>query len=411
MRDIDDADAILLVGSDPLHSSPILDLRIRKAMRRNGAKLVVATDRPTTLDGGAAAVVRYVPGNAGAFLSELVAAAGTPLLTRDIGRGAQQCGEGRRRLGRADRPRGRGSNAALLKVAASSLRQGRPACWKSPSSTNARGLREAGCLPDAGPGFSAASAGKSTEEIREALESGELKTLLLFGADPLRDFPDTAAWQRALAAADHLIVFSTFENASTAMADIVFPLETHAEKDGTVTHPDGRLQRVRPSASRPGDIRPNWGVLAELSLALGHDTGTTSQPSAFAALTEAVPFYEGITDAEIAGRGVRWQDRNAASGFRRTRGTARQAGVRREFLASRPPRPPRVPRDERAGAHPWRCAQVPRNSSRTRAWGPRRPPGYERPRIARPRHVSRSLGGPNHGAEPSLEVLAAAAAG
>ena len=53
------------------------------------------------------------------------------------------------------------------------------------------------------------------------------------------------------------------------MADVVFPLETHAEKDGTVTHPDGRLQRVRPSAGRPGDIRPNWGVLAELSLALG----------------------------------------------------------------------------------------------------------------------------------------------
>ena len=62
VRDIDDADAILVVGSDPLHSSPILDLRIRKAMRRNGAKLAIATDRPTTLDGGAAAVTRYAPG-------------------------------------------------------------------------------------------------------------------------------------------------------------------------------------------------------------------------------------------------------------------------------------------------------------------------------------------------------------
>ena len=97
------------------------------------------------------------------------------------------------------------------------------------------------------------------------------------------------------------------------MADVVFPLETHAEKDGTVTHPDGRLQRVRPSASRPGDIRPNWGVLAELSLALGLDTGITSQPSALAALTQAVPFYGGIDDTAIAGRGIRWQDRDAAS--------------------------------------------------------------------------------------------------
>ena len=152
------------------------------------------------------------------------------------------------------------------------------------------------------------SSRRDTEGIREGLESGELQSLILFGVDPLRDFPDTEAWKRALAAADHLVVFSTFENQTTAMADVVFPIETHAEKDGTVTHPDGRLQRVRPSAARPGDIRPNWGVLAELSLALGHDTGVYSQPTAFAALTEAVPFYAGITDADIGGRGIRWQD-------------------------------------------------------------------------------------------------------
>ena len=190
-----------------------------------------------------------------------------------------------------------------------------------PDVTNARGLREAGCLPDAGPGLTATRrgfsvsdtenprlVGKATEEIRAALESGELKTLLLFGVDPLRDFPDTEAWKKALAAADHVVAFSMFKTATTAMADVVFPLETHAEKDGTVTHPDGRLQRVRPSASRPGDIRPNWGVLAELSLALGHDTDVASQPSAFAALAEAVPFYAGITDADIGGRGIRWQE-------------------------------------------------------------------------------------------------------
>jgi NADH-quinone oxidoreductase subunit G len=176
--------------------------------------------------------------------------------------------------------------------------------------TNARGLREAGCLPDAGPGLGEAAAGRSTEEIREGLVSGEIGSLLLFGVDPLRDFPDTEAWRGALAAADHLVVFSMFENATTAMADVVFPIETHAEKDGTVSHPDGRLQRVRPSAARPGDVRPNWGVLAELSLALGHDTGVDSQPSAFAALASEVPFYAGLSDSDIRGRGLRWLDRS-----------------------------------------------------------------------------------------------------
>ena len=80
--------------------------------------------------------------------------------------------------------------------------------------------------------------------------------MILFGVDPLRDFADHAGWKRALSAADHVIAFSMLENETTAQADVVFPLESHAEKDGTVTHPDGRLQRVRPSAARPGDVRP-----------------------------------------------------------------------------------------------------------------------------------------------------------
>ncbi len=325
VRDIDDAAAILVVGTDPLHSSPILDLRIRKAIRRNGAKLAVATEAPTTLDGGATAVARYAPGGADAFLTELAGDLGNPgqgesaeiaETLRDAESVVVIWGD---RIGRE----GEGATTALLDLAAALDLAGQDGSGllEVPDFTNARGLREVGCLPDAGPGLSVnhpplttsevakgGSIGMATEEIRAALESGDLKTLVLFGVDPLRDFPDTEAWKRALAAADHIVAFSTFETATTAMADVVFPLETHAEKDGTVTHPDGRLQRVRPSASRPGDIRPNWGVLAELSLALGHDTGISSQPSAFAALAEAVPFYSGITDSDIGGRGIRWQE-------------------------------------------------------------------------------------------------------
>jgi NADH-quinone oxidoreductase subunit G len=328
VRDIDDAGAILVIGTDPLHSSPILDLRIRKAIRRSGAKLAVATEAPTALDGGAAAATRYAPGGATLFLSELAACLRIPNEghASDIAetlKGAESVvivwGD---RIARE----GEGAPTALLDVVAALNIANTPGSGllEVPELTNARGLREAGCLPDAGPGLTCApfgshtspngaSNGKPTEEIRAALESGELKTILLFGVDPLRDFPDTEAWDRALTAADHVIAFSTFENATTAKASVVFPLETHAEKDGTVTHPDGRLQRVRPSASRPGDIRPNWGVLAELSLALGHDTGVSSQPSAFAALTEAVPFYAGITDADIGGRGIRWQEAAAVN--------------------------------------------------------------------------------------------------
>jgi NADH-quinone oxidoreductase subunit G len=336
VRDIDGAGAILVVGTDPLHSSPILDLRIRKAIRRNGARLVVATEGPTALDGGAVAAARYAPGGAGAFLSELASdlrgsGDGSEIASTLKAAGSVVVIWGDR-VGRE----GDGAIGALLDVASALNLAGHDGAGllEVPETANARGLREAGCLPDAGPGLTspaltvastanAGTTGMRTEEIRAALESGELTTLLLFGADPLRDFPDTAAWKNALSKAQHVVAFSMFENATTATADLVFPLETHAEKDGTVTHPDGLLQRVRPSASRPGDIRPGWGVLAELSLALGHDTGISSQPSAFAALTEAVPFYKGITDSAMGGRGIRWQDvSTAVPGRREAEGTA-----------------------------------------------------------------------------------------
>jgi NADH-quinone oxidoreductase subunit G len=318
VSDIDAAEAILVVGADPLHSSSILDLRIRKAMRRNGAKLAVATERPTMLDGGAEAVTRYAPGGATLFLSELAAClrlgnqgvAASPVA--EVLRGAEAVtivwGE---RIGRE----GEGALRALLDVATAlglAARE-RSGLLEIPEAANARGLREVGCLPDAGPGLGATAAGMGTEEIRAALEAGELRSVVLFGADPLRDFPDTDAWERALDAADLVIAFSLFENATTAKAHVVLPLETHAEKDGTVTHPDGRLQRVRPSAARPGDVRAGRRVLADLCAALGHDTGIDSQPAALAAVAAAVPFYAGIDDAEIGGRGIRWQEREAAS--------------------------------------------------------------------------------------------------
>jgi NADH-quinone oxidoreductase subunit G len=313
VRDIDEADVILVAGTEPMHSAPILDLRVRKAIRRNGVRLVVATERPTTLDGGAEAIARYAPGEAGHFLRELAKAVGgadnvaTPLA--ESLRGAEKVvvlwGG---RIGRED-----GAVLALLELAkACGIEGGEGAgLLEIPDVSNARGLREAGCLPDAGPGLAETTPGRSTEEIRAALISGELEGLILFGVDPLRDFPDTPAWEEALTAADFVVSFSMHDSATTAKANVVFPLETHAEKDGTVTHMDGRLQRVRPSAGRPGDIRPNILVLAELGAALDIEL-PYSQPLAFAALTDAVPFYGSITESDIGGKGIRWQETEGA---------------------------------------------------------------------------------------------------
>ena len=311
VADLDAADAILVVGTDPLHSSPILDLRIRKAVRRNGATLCVAGERPTALDGGAAAVAGYAPGRAAGFLEAVHGGSGAGAETADALRGKRSVvivwGE---RLGREP-----GALDALLRLAGGLgvADQENGGLLEVPDATNARGLREVGCLPGAGPGLAEAAAGCDAAGIRDGLAGGELTGLLLFGADPVRDAPDSGAWRKALQAADFTVAFSMFPSESTASADVVFPLESHAEKEGTVTHPDGRLQRVRPSAARPGDVRPAWLVLAEIAGALGHETGISSAPDALAAVAEEVGFYAGITAEEIGGRGIRWQERPQAS--------------------------------------------------------------------------------------------------
>ncbi|HKR98845.1 MAG TPA: molybdopterin dinucleotide binding domain-containing protein, partial [Candidatus Dormibacteraeota bacterium] len=85
------------------------------------------------------------------------------------------------------------------------------------------------------------------------------------------------------------------------------------EKEGTVTHPDGRLQRVRQSIAHPGEIRPNWSVLTDLCARLDQPTGALSSPMVFEEMVQAVPFYGGLTLDEIGGRGVRWPEREQAS--------------------------------------------------------------------------------------------------
>jgi NADH-quinone oxidoreductase subunit G len=100
----------------------------------------------------------------------------------------------------------------------------------------------------------------------------------------------------------------------------VFPAESHAEKEGTIVHPDGRLQRLRAAIGHPDEVRAGWWVLAELCKRVGLDTGVLTSGMAFAQLVEAVPFYTGLTLDELGGRGIRWPEREAAGDFSRVAG-------------------------------------------------------------------------------------------
>jgi NADH-quinone oxidoreductase subunit G len=325
LDDIDAAEAMLVLGADPLHEMPILDLRIRKAVRHMRLRLGIASERPTTLDGGADSVARYAPGAGPAFLRSLAdAARGGDARSEEAGAIAALLGAdspivivfGSRLI---SGPAGEEAASALIQLA-DALRIGErdgAGLIEIPEEANGRGLAEAGMLPGAGPGFAEAPAGGDAPAIRAALESEEISAAILANVDPVRDYPDTDGWTKALQNADFVVAISMFDNESTKHADVIFPAESHAEKEGTVTHPDGRLQRLRINVPLPGDVRPGWQALVELAAALDHETGLDSPIEVFEALASEVPFYSGITYDDIGGLGLRWQDRHHASGSER----------------------------------------------------------------------------------------------
>ena len=233
---------VLLIGSDPLH-----DADPRPADPQGGPPQrrpsPVASERPTALDGGADEAVRYAPGDGAGFLAELAAAVGGTAMSgaRASWAGAERivvvCRAPPDRLGEAETPSRRCSPSPpsgrrrLLEVPETPT----PAACARPAAS------------DAGPGFRPREAARGG--IRAALEDGEDAAFLVKPTPSATT--RTARPGRGARQADFVVAISMFENASTKHADVVFPAETHAEKEGTVTHPDGRLQRVRPTSRIP----------------------------------------------------------------------------------------------------------------------------------------------------------------
>jgi NADH-quinone oxidoreductase subunit G len=311
--DIEFAHAVLVLDTEPVDDMPIVDLRIRKGVRRNGVRLAVATSRPSSLDANAAAVARFAPGAGEAFaaalnaaldptrpggvVDELAAAAGT---TAEAVRGVADVLRGedivivwgeRLTLGR------RASDAAraLLNVAGRLGLRDRDGAGllEVPWAANGRGLREV-----VGPG--------PAEPVEQPA------AVYLLHTDPLRDAPDRSAWAARLESASTVVAHAGFlTDGVREHATVVFPAESYAEKDGTVTHPDGRIQRLRPAIGLQGSNRYGWQVLADLGRRLGSEETVLTGGMAWDQLTAAVPAYAGITLDEIGGRGVRWPERNA----------------------------------------------------------------------------------------------------
>jgi NADH-quinone oxidoreductase subunit G len=193
-------------------------------------------------------------------------------------------------------------------------------------------------VPDAGPGYAELTEpGRGAAEIAGAAAAGELTALYLLQTDPVRDQPDRALWERALHGAALVVAHaSVLTEGLREHATVIFPAESHAEKEGTVVHPDGRLQRLRIAIAHPGEVQAGWAVLAEIAQRCGIDLNVARSADAFEQLVAAAPIYAGLTLDEIGGHGVRWPERQQAAPLRQ--GTSGPAPG--ELAAATPSAPP-----------------------------------------------------------------------
>jgi NADH-quinone oxidoreductase subunit G len=291
ISDLEFAHAVLVLDANPIEDMPILDLRLRKGVRRHNMKLIQATSE------------------------DLKALRELALELAQDGEEVVILWSERLTAG----PNGPAAAQALLEIAAElsmSEIQG-AGLLEIPAGTNGRGLREAGVLPNAGPGLRepGGASGKDARAIAEGLAGGELAALYLLQADP-HDLPDRELWEQAFEHASTVVAHTSFlTDGLRAHANVVFPAEAYAEKEGTIVHPDGRVQRLRPAVARPGSVRAGWLLIADLAARIGFDLDVLSGPMTSQQLFDAVPFYAGLTLDEIGGRGARWQERPAAGAY------------------------------------------------------------------------------------------------
>ncbi|MEA2646049.1 MAG: NADH-quinone oxidoreductase subunit [Chloroflexota bacterium] len=264
--DFEACDVIFILGDQAtLDLGPILELRLKKARRKAGTRLVLGRDRSLSQ------LIAEVGG--GDRLVGVVAPEGL----------ASEAAALTRRLGEA------GVEARRLVV---------------PPFANSRGAADMGCLPDSLPGYVKAEGrpGMGTWEMIEAAGAGQLKALVVMGPAPMRELAGKSMVHKALGAVDLLVALDLAESEATRAAHVVIPVHSFAEKDGTYTNLEGRVQRLRQAIPPVAKTPPDWRLLQDL--ANGWEAGWAYRQPAevMRDIIAAVPAY-GI---ERAGDRARW---------------------------------------------------------------------------------------------------------
>ena len=140
-----------------------------------------------------------------------------------------------------------------------------------------------------------------------AAADGDLKALFVLGENPMMSDPDQNHVREALEKLDFLVVQDIFPTPTTALADVVLPAACYAEKDGTFTSTERRVQRVRQAVEPVGNSRPDWQILCDLARRCGYEhMHYDSAEEIMDEIASVTPIYGGISFDRIDQLGLQW---------------------------------------------------------------------------------------------------------
>jgi formate dehydrogenase alpha subunit len=143
------------------------------------------------------------------------------------------------------------------------------------------------------------------EMLNSALE-GSLRAMYIMGENPMVSDPDINHVEKSLNALDFLVVQDIFLTETATLADVVLPGVSFAEKDGTFTSTERRIQRVRKAIEPLGNSKPDWKIIAELSSRLGYRMDYNSPAEIMDEIAKLTPIYGGVSYSRLEDFGLQW---------------------------------------------------------------------------------------------------------
>ncbi|SJZ81708.1 formate dehydrogenase major subunit [Selenihalanaerobacter shriftii] len=366
INEIEGADAIFVTGSNTTEAHPVIALRVKKA-QKEGAKLVVADPRKIDLVKYADLWLQHKPGTDVALLNGLMHViikdglldeeyiedrtenfeavedivekytpeyvsdiTGVP--AEDIVKAAHMYGEVERAsilyaMGITQHTSGTDNVLSVACLAMLTGNVGKESTGVNPlrGQNNVQGACDLGALPNVYPGYQSVAdpsinkkfeeawgvelsdeVGYTVTEIFDAIDEDKVKALYVMGENPVLSDPDSNHIKEALEDVEFLVVQDIFMSETAEYADVVLPAASFAEKDGTFTNSERKVQRIRKAIEPIGESKPDWVIFNELAKRMGHDWDYKNSSQIMDEIASVTPIYGGMSYDRIEEDGLQW---------------------------------------------------------------------------------------------------------